>query len=56
VDVDHHRALVDDPAGLGGVLLGRLGDRRALVAAGDRARDGAGEDHGVVEGHGLPEK
>ena len=36
VDVDVDTALVDDPARLGGVLLGRVRDRRALVAVGDR--------------------
>ena len=43
------RALVDDPARLGGVLLGRVRDRRALVAVGDGARDRAGDDDGVFE-------
>jgi uncharacterized membrane protein YeaQ/YmgE (transglycosylase-associated protein family) len=56
VDVDHRAALVDDPPGLGRVLLRRVRDRRALVPVGDRARDRAGEDHGVVEAHAAPGK
>ena len=47
-------ALVDDPARLGGVLLRRVGDRRALLAVGDRAGDRAGDDYGVFElAHGA---
>ena len=49
VDVDHRPALVHDPPRLGRVLLGRVGDGRALVAVGDRAGDRAGDHHGVLE-------
>ena len=49
VDVDLRSALVDGPPRLGRVLLRRVRDRRALVAVGDRARDRAGDDHGVGE-------
>ena len=49
VDVDHHPALVHDPARLGGVLLGRVGDGRALVAVGHRPADGAGDHDRVLE-------
>ena len=49
VDVDLRAALVDDPPRLGRVLLRRVGDRRALVAVGDRARDRAADDHRVLE-------
>ena len=48
VDVDLRAALVDDAPRLGRVLLGRVGDRRALVAVGDRAADRAADDHGVA--------
>src|SRR5439155_7959878 len=51
VDVDRHPALVDDPARLGTVLLGRVGNGRALVAVGDRARDRAGDDGGILDAH-----
>ncbi len=51
VDVDHHPALVHDPPRLGGVLAGRVGDRRALLAVGDRAGDRAGDDDRVLEAH-----
>ena len=55
VDVDLRGALVDRPASLGRVLLGRVGDRRALVAVGDRARDRVADDHRVLEAaHGRP--
>ena len=33
--------------------LGRVGDRRALLAIGERARDRAGDDDGVVEAQGA---
>src|SRR6185295_6455328 len=49
VYVDHRAALVHRPLGLGGVLLGRVGDRRALLAVRHRARDRARDDRGVVE-------
>ena len=49
VQVHHHAALVHHPPRLGRVLGGRVGDRRALLARGERARHGAGEDDGVVD-------
>ena len=49
VDVDLRTTLVDDPPSLGGVLLGRVGNRRALVAIGDCARDRAADDDGILE-------
>ena len=49
VDVDLRGALVDRAPRLGRVLLRRVGDRRALVAVRDRARDRAADDHRVVE-------
>ena len=51
VDVDHHAALVHDPPRLGRVLLGRVGNRRALLAIGDRPGDRAGDDDGILEAH-----
>ena len=53
VDVDVDPALVDDPPRLGGVLVRRVRDRRALVAVGERAGDRAGDDDGVLEGQGF---
>ena len=50
VDVDVTPPSSDDPPRLGGVLLGRVRDRRALVAVGDRAGDRAGDDDGVLDG------
>ncbi len=44
VDMDHRRALIDGAAGLGGVLLGGVRDGRALVAVGDYAAYGVGDD------------
>ena len=52
VEVDHHAALVDDPPRLGRVLRRRVGNRRALLARGQRARDGAGQDHGIASNAG----
>jgi hypothetical protein len=49
VDVDLGGALVDRAARLGRVLLRGVGDRRALVAVGDHARDRAADDHRVGE-------
>ena len=49
VDVDLRGALVDRAPRLGRVLLGRVGDRRALVAVRDRARDRVADDHRVLE-------
>ena len=46
-------ALVDDPAGLGGILRRGVGDRGALIAVGDRAGDGTGDDDRIVEAHGV---
>ena len=56
VDVDHRCALVHRPLRLGGVLLGRVRDRRALLAAGHGTRDRANDDRRVLEpAHaGLP--
>src|SRR5947207_15938342 len=51
VDVDVNPALVDDPPRLGRVLLRRVRDRGALLAVGDRAGDGAGDDRRIGEGH-----
>ena len=51
VDVDHRRPLVDRPSRLGRVLGRRVGNRRALLAVGERARDRAGDDDRVVEAH-----
>src|SRR5205807_967054 len=53
VDVDHHAALVGDAARLGAVLLGRVRDRRALVAVGQRSGDRAGDDDGIVEAQSV---
>src|SRR5437764_10515271 len=49
MDVD--AALVDDPAGFGPVLLGRVGDGRALVPVGDRSRDRTGDDDRIIQAH-----
>ena len=54
VDVDHHAPLVHDPAGLGGVLGGGVGDRGALLAVGDRARDRARDHDRVLDAHRAP--
>src|SRR5207342_1606510 len=55
VDVDLRGALVDRAACLGRVLLGRVRDRRALVAVGDRAGDRVADDHRVLEAaHPMP--
>src|SRR5205807_7215686 len=51
VDVDVDPALVHDPARLRRVLLGRVGDRGALVAVGDRSRDRAGDHDRVRDAH-----
>src|SRR4051794_1396605 len=53
VDVDHRAALVHDPLRLRAVLLGRVRNRWALVAVGNRAADGVGDDYGVLEAHLL---
>src|SRR5262249_27074887 len=54
VYVDLGRSLVDRPAGLGRVLLRGVGDRGALVAVGDRARDRVADDHRVLEAAHCP--
>ena len=46
VDVDHRAALVHRPLRLRRVLLGRVRDRRALLAVRHRSRDRAGDDAG----------
>ena len=51
MDVDVDTALVDDPPRLGRVLLRRVGDRRALLAVGDRARDRAGDYDRIFHAH-----
>ena len=43
--------LVDDPPGLGGVLLRRVRDRRALITARDHAGDRARQNDRIVEAH-----
>src|SRR5437763_596404 len=47
-------ALVHDPPRLGGVLLGGVWDRRALIAVGDRPRDRASDHRRILKGHPLP--
>ncbi len=58
MDVDVDTALVDDPPRLGGVLGGRVRDRRALLAVRQRTGDRAGDDGGVVDAHTgtIPER
>src|SRR5204863_4414316 len=51
VDVDHRAALVHYPPRLRAVLLGRVRARRALLAVGQRARDRARDDDGVLHAH-----
>src|SRR5207248_8544755 len=51
VDVDMDAPLIDDPPRLGRVFLRGVGNRRTLVAIGDRSGDGARDDGGVVDGH-----
>src|SRR5262249_23982187 len=56
VDVDLRAPLDDRPPGLGRVLLRRVRNRRALLAIGDRPRDGAADDRGVHEAAHQPSR
>src|SRR4051794_15737205 len=51
VDVDHRAALVHDPLRLRAVLLGRVRNRWALVAVGNRAGNAVGDHNRIGKAH-----